>query len=115
MFVSGQASPDAKVRLFLNDSSVAEGQASHDGRVTFDVKSGAQPGDCRVRLVEVDGRSGSIKSHAEADFAVPAEVAENPSAQVDHTGAVVVPQIHTTVVSRGVTFGASAGKRMGEG
>jgi hypothetical protein len=115
MFVSGQASPDAKVRLFLNDSSVAEGQASHDGRVTFDVKSGAQPGDYRVRLVEVDGRSGSIKSHAEADFAVPAEVAENPSAQVDHTGAVVVPQIHTTVVSRGDNLWSISRKAYGRG
>jgi len=115
MFVSGQAAPDAKVRLFLNDSSVAEGQASHQGRVTFDVKSGAQPGDYRVRLDEVDPRSGSTRSHAEADLAVPATVADTPSNQVDHTGAVIVPQIRTTVVSRGDNLWSISRKAYGRG
>jgi len=101
MFVSGQAVPDAKVRLSLNGHSIAEGQASHDGRVSFDVRKGAQPGDYRVGLDEVDPRSGGAKSHAEANFTVPAGVLDRGTTQVEQTGAVVVPQIRTTVVSQG--------------
>jgi nucleoid-associated protein YgaU len=115
MFVSGQAAPDAKVRLFLNDSPVAEGQASHDGRVTFDVRRGAQPGDYRVRLDELDPHSGSTKSQAEADLAVPAAAADTRSSHVDHTGAVIVPQIRTTVVSQGDNLWSISRKAYGRG
>jgi hypothetical protein len=115
MFVSGQAAPDATVRLLLNDSPVAEGQASHEGRVTFDVRKGAQPGDYRVRLDELDPLSGNIRSHAEADLAVPTAVADTPSTQVEQTGAVIVPQIRTTVVSQGDNLWTISRKAYGRG
>jgi hypothetical protein len=100
MFVSGQVTPDAKVRLSLNGRSVAEGQASHGGRVTFDVKKGAQPGDYRVRLDEVDHRLGSTK-HTEANFTVPSTVLDGAAHRVEQTGTAVIPQVRTSVMSQG--------------
>jgi nucleoid-associated protein YgaU len=114
MFVSGKAAPDAQVRLSLNESVIAEGKASPEGRVTFDVRKGAQPGDYRVRLDEIDPMSGRPRSHAEADFALPA-VAEAGSSRVEQTGAIVIPHINTTVVSRGDNLWSISRKAYGRG
>jgi hypothetical protein len=115
MFVSGQVTPGAKVRLSFNGRSVAEGQASHDGRVTFDVRKGAQPGDYLVRLDELNGGLGSTKSHAEAHFTLPTVVADSSANQVDQTGAVVIPQIRTSVVSQGDNLWTISRRAYGRG
>jgi nucleoid-associated protein YgaU len=114
MFVSGKAAPDAHIRLSLNESVIAEAKTSHEGRVVFDVRKGAQPGDYRVRLDEIDPLSGRVRSHAEADFALPA-VAAAGSSRVEQTGTVVIPQINTTVVSRGDNLWSISRKAYGRG
>jgi hypothetical protein len=114
MFVSGKAAPEAQVRLSLNESVIAEGKASREGQVAFDVRKGAQPGNYRVRLDEIDPTSGRPRSHAEADFALPA-VTEAGSTRAEQTGTVIVPQINTTVVSRGDNLWSISRKAYGRG
>jgi nucleoid-associated protein YgaU len=75
LYVSGQSSPGATVRLYLNESFIAPGGAGGDGRVSFSIASGVKPGDYRIRLDDVDPVSGQVRSRAEVGFNVPAQVA----------------------------------------
>ena len=70
LFVSGKAAPGATVRLYLNESFIAPGGAGGDGRVSFAIARGVQPGDYRVRIDDVDPVSGPVKSRAEVAFNV---------------------------------------------
>jgi nucleoid-associated protein YgaU len=78
LFVSGQTAPGATVRLYLNESFVAPGGAGSDGKVSFAIGSGVRPGDYRVRLDDIDPVSGQVKSRAQVNFNVPAQVASAP-------------------------------------
>ncbi|MBJ6125851.1 LysM peptidoglycan-binding domain-containing protein [Microvirga splendida] len=75
LYVSGQSSPGATIRLYLNESFIAPGGAGGDGRVSFSIASGVKPGDYRIRLDDVDPVSGQVRSRAEVGFNVPAQVA----------------------------------------
>ncbi|MBZ6076494.1 LysM peptidoglycan-binding domain-containing protein [Microvirga puerhi] len=75
LYVSGQASPGATVRLYLNETFVAPGGAGSDGKLSFAIASGVRPGDYRVRLDDVDPVSGQVKSRAEVAYNVPVETA----------------------------------------
>ncbi|MBF9196879.1 LysM peptidoglycan-binding domain-containing protein [Microvirga terrestris] len=75
LYVSGQSSPGATVRLYLNESFIAPGGAGGDGKVSFSIASGVKPGDYRIRLDDVDPVSGQVRSRAEVGFNVPAQVA----------------------------------------
>jgi len=129
LFVSGLTAPGATVRLYLNDTLIAPGGAGADGKVSFSIGSGVQPGDYRIRLDDVDPVSGKVKSRAEVGFSVPVQVAsaqsESPiapsqaapssappaqaqavqtataDAQVAAAGTIVIPNINTAIVSRG--------------
>ncbi len=72
LFVSGQASPGATIRLYLNDAFVAPSGTGPDGRLSFSIERGIRPGDYRVRLDDVDPVTGAVKSRAEVAFTVPA-------------------------------------------
>ena len=91
LFVSGRSSPRAAVRLYVNDSYMASTTAAANGRFAFTtVNQGIRPGSgYRVRLDEVDPRSGAIRSRAE----VPFDGVSVASASAPTPG--------TTVVSRG--------------
>jgi hypothetical protein len=124
--VSGQARPDAAVRLYLNESFVASVTTGADGRFAVTINEGVRPGSYRVRLDEVESKSGAVRARAEVPFNVPDKVAtasapeqataaKRPEAggapQLAAAGgavlpqgspsAVVVPKIATTTVSRG--------------
>ncbi len=75
LYVSGQSSPGATVRLYLNESFIAPGGAGGDGKVSFSIGSGVKPGDYRIRLDDVDPVSGQVRSRAEVGFNVPVQVA----------------------------------------
>jgi nucleoid-associated protein YgaU len=75
LFVSGLAAPGATLRLYLNDAFVAPGGTDGDGRLSFSIEKGVQPGDYRVRLDDVDPVSGTVKSRAEVRFNVPVQTA----------------------------------------
>jgi nucleoid-associated protein YgaU len=129
LHVSGQGSPGATVRLYLNDSFVASVTAGADGRFAITINDGMAPGSYRVRLDEVGVNSGAVRARAEVSFNVPATVTGSlpaqarPSNRSDVAAAakqpllaaagatvlpdgvspstVVVPKIATTTVSRG--------------
>ncbi|MGF3021954.1 LysM peptidoglycan-binding domain-containing protein [Methylobacterium aquaticum] len=71
LYVTAQGAPKANLRLYLNDTLVAPGQAGPDGRVAFTIGRGVEPGDYRVRIDQVDPASGAVKTRAETAFAVP--------------------------------------------
>jgi nucleoid-associated protein YgaU len=130
LYVSGQSSPGATIRLYLNESFIAPGGAGGDGKVSFSIASGVKPGDYRIRLDDVDPVSGQVRSRAEVGFNVPAQVASAqapataqasasgspvpaqpqtsrevasalPQTQVADAGTIVIPNINTAIVSRG--------------
>lgn len=81
LFVSGRTAAGATVRLYLNDSYLAEATASPAGRVAFAIESGMVAGSYRVRLDAVDPASGAVRARAEVPFTVPAVVAAAPPAR----------------------------------
>jgi nucleoid-associated protein YgaU len=126
--VSGQARPDTAVRLYLNESFVASVTTGADGRFAVTINEGVRPGSYRVRLDEVEAKSGAVRARAEVPFNVPDKVvtgsvpepataSKRPEAgstsqpQLAAAGntvvpdssrsTVVVPKITTTTVSRG--------------
>jgi nucleoid-associated protein YgaU len=126
LHVSGQASPGAAVRLYLNDSFVASVTAGADGRFAVTINKGVAPGSYRVRLDEVGSNSGAVRARAEVPFNVPdtvvtasvpaqATASKRPdivaAAKPPQLAAVLpdggspsivaVPKIVTTTVSRG--------------
>jgi nucleoid-associated protein YgaU len=127
LFVSGLSAPGATVRLYLNESLIAPGGSGGDGKVSFSIGSGVKPGDYRIRLDDVDPVSGQVRSRAEVGFNVPVQVASVqpqapgapqaagpstrpssrevasalPEGQMASAGTIVIPNINTTIVSRG--------------
>ena len=127
--VTGRASPDATVRLYLNDSFISSVIAGSDQRFAVTINKGVSPGSYRVRVDEVNANSGEVRARAEVPFNVPdtfvtaflpaqATSSKRPdiaASQLQPTTAmstalpdggspsavVVVPKITTTTVSRG--------------
>lgn len=73
--VTGQASPDSALRLYLNDTMVASGRAGPDGRIAFTIGRGVRPGAYQIRIDSVDPAGGRVKRRAEVAFAYPESVA----------------------------------------
>lgn len=69
--VTGQAAAGGTVRLYLNDTLVASGQAGADGRVAFTIGRGVKPGAYRIRVDTVDPAGGKVRSRAEVAFVYP--------------------------------------------
>ena len=69
--VSGRSGPGAAVRLYLNESFVASVTAGADGRFAITINEGVKPGSYRVRLDEVEAKSGAVRARAEVPFNVP--------------------------------------------
>src|SRR5262249_27417644 len=74
----------AAVRLYVNDSYHESTTAAADGHLAFSVDKGVDPGSYRVRLVEVESRSGAVQSRAEVGFIVPATVPVDEVARSSH-------------------------------
>lgn len=144
LLVSGSASPAAVVRLYLNDTFIAPASASTDGRVSFAIERGMQPGSYKVRLDDVDAVSGQVRSRAEVPFEMPQQVAggnppdgKSPAGGAEAEGrstldappgrlasasgetrpapSAVVPEVSTTLVSRGDSLWAISKRAYGHG
>ncbi|MBR1123497.1 LysM peptidoglycan-binding domain-containing protein [Bradyrhizobium lablabi] len=127
---SGRARPGGTVRLYLNEAFIASATAAADGRFAFTINEGISSGNYRVRLDEVDPKSGAVHARAEVPFNVPTgditgssatarvaaakqpaiAAAQQPQLAAAGTtvlsdqgspAAVVVPKVLTTKVSRG--------------
>jgi nucleoid-associated protein YgaU len=121
--VSGQARPNTPVRLYLNEALVASVTSGDDGRFAITINEGVRPGNYRVRLDEMEAKSGKVSARAEVPFNVPDKVvtgsvadsskraesgggpqlaaAGNTAVPGGSSSAVVVPKIATTTVSKG--------------
>lgn len=108
LYVSGQAPPEAAVRLYLNDTFLAQGKASDGGAISFRIDSGVPAGDYSVRLDQVVPGDGKVQSRAEVAFAMPEASLQDPQAATPAAPAdpgdgshVVVPEVRTVRVDRG--------------
>ncbi len=72
LFVSAEAEKGSTLRLYLNDTLVASGQAGPDGRIAFTIGRGVRPGDYQIRVDQVDPASGKVRRRAAVAFAFPA-------------------------------------------
>lgn len=144
LHVSGHSSAGAAVRLYLNDSFLAAATADAEGHFAFTIKEGVAPGKYRVRLDDVEPKSGAVRSRAEVSFNAPDTVAVTSSvpaqsaaakrqdnaasqqpkiaAAIDTApaappspSAVVVPKITTTTVTRGDSLWRISRLTYGEG
>jgi len=71
--VSGQAAPNATLRLYLNDTLVASGKADGQGRLAFTIGRGVRAGSYQVRVDQVDAATARVMHRAEVAFTVPGE------------------------------------------
>ncbi len=78
LFVSGEAEAQAAIRLYLNDTLVAQAEASETGDVSFAIQRGVRAGRYQVRLDDVEPATGTVLSRAEVGFTVPEAVAALP-------------------------------------
>ena len=126
LMVSGRSASGALVRFHLNDSLVASAEASGEGRVSFAIGQGVQPGAYRIRLDEVDPTSGGVRSRAEVNFAVPVNVAlshSEPKSAASGEGAdpvtdrskVLVPAVNTAIVARRESLWRISSRIFGKG
>jgi len=125
--VSGRARPGASARLYLNDSFVASATAAADGRFSVTINEGIGRGNYRVRLDEIDSKTGAVRGRAEVPFnasdpvvtastqartpqstrpdsATQPQLADATATAVPDAAkpsTVVVPKVTTTTVSRG--------------
>ncbi|MGJ4932056.1 LysM peptidoglycan-binding domain-containing protein [Bradyrhizobium sp. HKCCYLS2038] len=87
--VSGRAKPGATVRIYINDRLVSSAVAGTDGRVAATIKDAAWAGKDRLRLDEVDGKTGAVQARAEVPLNVPEALttASLPAAAAQGSGA----------------------------
>ncbi len=67
-YATGSALPGAEVKLYLNDSAVADVHAGPDGHWSLQISKGMQPGSYAVRADEIDPVSGKVVARAEVPF-----------------------------------------------
>ena len=73
--VAGRGTAWAMLRLYLNDTLVASGQAGQDGTVAFTIGRGVKAGGYQIRIDQVDPKTGKVEHRAQVAFAVPESVA----------------------------------------
>ncbi|WP_229185449.1 LysM peptidoglycan-binding domain-containing protein [Bradyrhizobium oropedii] len=140
LHVSGQATPGATVRLYLNGSLITSATADQAGRLSVTINKGVTAGDYQIRLDEVDPGSGKVRARAEVPFnvqdptttaSIPAPAASSTRAgvatpqlaaatattasDVSSPSAVIVPKITTTTVIRGDSLWRISQRALGAG
>lgn len=144
LFVSGQAAAGATIRLYLNDTLIAPARVGRDGAVRFTIGGGVRPGAYAVRLDQVDGTPGTVRSRVEVPFLIPtsepsaepepspavsagltpgattpapmrSEPPRDPSVTVTDPSAVFVTEVKTTRIERGDSLWAISQRVYGEG
>ena len=136
-FATGTAQPGALLRLYLNGSFVASVTAGSDGKWTLTVSRGMTPGAYAVRADMVDG-AGKVLSRAEVPFDMPAPAVstpvavtpapsppvvgaanpapvETPPAAPSTPSNAVVPQLQSTIVTRGDSLWRISRRVLGRG
>jgi nucleoid-associated protein YgaU len=140
LHVSGQATPGATVRLYLNGSLITSATADQAGHLSVTINKGVTAGNYQVRLDDVDPGSGKVRARAEVPFNVPdatttASIAASAASSgragvttpqlaaatapvasgVSSPSAVTVPKITTTTVARGDSLWRISQRALGAG
>jgi LysM repeat protein len=115
-YVAGQSGAGSTVRLYLNDSYVAQGVSGAAGDYSFSVIRGLLTGQYRVRIDEIDASGTKVVSRAEVvfDYVVPAQ-AQAAGQATSRAGAVEVPEIKSITVNSGDSLWRISSKFYGEG
>ena len=81
-YVAGKSQAGASVRLYLNDSLVASGEATDDSSWSFKIERGVVPGKYQIRIDDADPKTGKVFSRAEVAFEMPGKppASEAPAA-----------------------------------
>jgi nucleoid-associated protein YgaU len=72
LIAKGSAEPNAAVRLYLNDASVAAAKTQADGRWSLTIKGGMTPGGYLMRADEVNPRGSTVIASVNTPFDYPA-------------------------------------------
>ena len=114
-YTSGRATTGALVRLYLNDSFVAQGGTSATGEWSFAIVKGLTQGQYRVRIDEIEGASGKVTSRAEVPFDYTMPAAADTASASPREAAVQVAEVQSTTVKRGDNLWNISSKFYGEG
>lgn len=96
-FVTGTAQPGADVRIYLNETPLANVRAAPDGSFGLMVEKGMRPGNYRVRVDDVDNASGRVLTRAEVPFTMEARARPAAPPAVVTAQAEVAPKPAATV------------------
>jgi nucleoid-associated protein YgaU len=125
-FASGMGPPGATVRLYLNDSFVADVTTTPDGSWGLRVERGMSPGhyDVRADLVE---EGGKVSARAQVPFDYPQQLLAAKSAPAPVSspapaatpkptvGLAVVPELQSITVVRGDSLWRISRRILGQG
>ncbi|WP_164860828.1 LysM peptidoglycan-binding domain-containing protein [Parasedimentitalea marina] len=111
--LAGRAGPDSLVRVYLDNSPVADIQAADDGSWKGQL-SDVAPGIYTLRLDELD-TEGKVLSRLETPFKREAPEVLQPLSAVEDSPAQAVPPIRAVTVQKGDTLWAISRERYGDG
>jgi hypothetical protein len=111
--LAGRAGPDSLVRVYLDNSPVADIQAAGDGSWKGQL-SDIDPGIYTLRLDELDA-GGKVLSRLETPFKRESPEALQPPAAPEDSPAQVTPAIRAVTVQKGDTLWAISRERYGDG
>ena len=114
-YAAGRAVSGALVRLYLNDSFVAQGGTSPTGEWSFAIVKGLTQGQYRVRIDEMEGAGGKVMSRAEVPFDYTMPAAAQTAPPSPRAAAVEVAEVQSTTVKRGDNLWNISSKFYGEG
>lgn len=129
LYAAGKAAPGASVRLYLNDTYLAQADVGPDSAWSLKIAKGVVPGQYKVRADDVSAATGKVLSRAEVNFdfvlktgdaaqSAPSAAASTPNSASQtgkSVGAVVIDSIETATVIRGDSLWRISRKTYGSG
>jgi nucleoid-associated protein YgaU len=120
LYVSGTASGEGKVRVYLDDQAVGEAEPSPTGVWLVEVHREVPPGTYKVRADQLGDSAGDVQARAEVNFEREVEVASlkasgsaGSSSGADTSGKM--PDVQTVMIKRGDNLWRIARAAWGKG
>ena len=112
--LAGRAKPDAMVRVYLDNSPVADLETAADGQWSGNLTA-ISPGIYTLRLDEIDPTDGMVLSRLETPFKREAPEILKPALAADAEPGAARPSIRAVTVQKGDTLWAISQQRYGSG
>ncbi|WP_065332503.1 LysM peptidoglycan-binding domain-containing protein [Tritonibacter mobilis] len=112
--LAGRAKPDAMVRVYLDNSPVADLETAADGQWSGNLTA-ISPGIYTLRLDEIDPTDGMVLSRLETPFKREAPEVLQPALAADAEPGAARPSIRAVTVQKGDTLWAISQQRYGSG